>query len=232
MNLPPSSFLKAAGSAALLAAMGAAVLGSTAGCVKPEAPTAPGPDTSLVDGYKRDGSLPMLISANGYDPSGYMGDGGSTPGALKMDTGVCRLPRGEGAAGACYKVTYAPGPAGWAGVYWQYPKGNWGATRGRAVEAGAKRITFYAATQGPDSVEIEITAGGVNPYLGDGEFQDGFKAQKLFRIGPGWARHTVEIDSTALYTDVIGGFCWAMPGTQGNGVDPLVFWLDDIKWEK
>jgi hypothetical protein len=201
------------------------------GCAEEELPTGGGRKTgdSLVDGYRRDGSLPMLVSANGFDPSGYMGDGGSSPGSVRMDTNQCLLPRGPGAAGACYKVTYAPGPAGWAGVYWQYPKNNWGASKGRPVEAGARKLTFYAASR-TDSLEIEIAAGGVNPYLGDGEFQDGFRAQGKFMLSTAWVKHTLAFDSTAAYAEVIGGFCWSLPG--GTATQPLVFWLDDIKWEK
>lgn len=146
-----------------------------------------------------------------------------------MDTAQCLTPRGSGAAGVCYKVTYAPGPMGWAGVYWQYPKNNWGGAKGRPIEAGARKLTFYAASL-IDSLEVEIMVGGINPYLADGEFQDGFRAQGIFMLSKAWTRHALEFDSTVAYTDVIGGFGWSLPG--GTATEPHVFWLDDIKWEK
>ena len=194
-------------------------------------PVAPGKTPADTTGnggvVKKAGTLPMTVSA-GFAPSGYMGDGGSTPGAVAMTTTDCLAPRSAGAVGDCYKVTYKPGGAGWAGVYWQYPGNNWGGSQGFKVDAGATKVTFWAAGE-TDGIDLEISAGGINPYGAEGAFSDAFTAKKNIKLGTAWAKYTLDLGAPT-YTSVLGGFCWAMPALAGGA--PAVFWLDGIQWEK
>ena len=77
-----------------------------------------------------------------------MGDGQAGEKYVKLDETCREDPHSEP---YCTKITYNIGPKGWAGVYYQYPQGNWGDMPGYNIQ-GAKKLTFWA--MGLDGDEV------------------------------------------------------------------------------
>jgi hypothetical protein len=171
--------------------------------------------------------LPVTIS-DYFVPGGYMGDGEVSPTAIAVDTKTCRQPRPPAAAGDCYRFTYTPAAKAWAGVYWQYPEKNWGANPGKQIEAGATKVTFYAA--GATGREmIEFIAGGENdmhlPY------RDSFTARKTIALTTVSTQYQLDIAGTTYDSGVLGAFAWSV-GVPLGSTTPVEFYLDTIRWEK
>jgi hypothetical protein len=99
--------------------------------------------------------------ANNYFPSGYMGDGegenakGTEPIDLNDQwTDHCHSDP------TCIKIVYHSPSNKWAGVYWQYPDGNWGEKPGRKI-VGAKKLVFWArGEKGSELVSFKV--GGMD----------------------------------------------------------------------
>jgi hypothetical protein len=162
--------------------------------------------------------LPLAVDAF-YAPSGYMGDG-LIAGAIS-DVSACTVPRqGEG-KGRCHKFVWTPGAMGWAGIFWQYPDGNWGATPGLTIAPGATRITFYAWGElGGETVSFFAGMDGI----------DGFsvkKADVVLTTTP--TAHTMDLTGS-IYSRVVGGFGWTTGGIAGQTA-PVTFYVDDIQWK-
>ena len=170
--------------------------------------------------------LPLTLS-DVFAPSGYMGDG-ATPGAIQVDTTACKTPRPAGAVGDCYKVTYTPGTLGWAGVYWQYPANNWGASPGKQIEAGATKVAFYAAGAAGGEL-VQFLAGGEND--GTLPYHDAFKVTQNQTLTSALAPYNVDLTGHTYDSGVLGGFAWLVTAPLGSTA-PIVFYLDAITWQK
>jgi hypothetical protein len=159
--------------------------------------------------------LPFAVD-DWYGPSGYMGDG-ETPGAI-VDHMKCLASRPNDWVGHCHQYTWTPGAKKWAGVYWQYPDGNWGDLPGLAVPAGAKKITFQAwGDTGTEKVDFVVGMKSV----------DGFQvtdAQVPLTTSP--QPFTLDL-SGSTYNKVVGGFGWSAK----DSTTPVTFYIDDIRWE-
>lgn len=183
-------------------------------------PDAPGSGTTAL-------ALPLTIS-DYFIPGGYMGDGETSPTAIVVNTTACKQPRPAGATGDCYRVTFTPGSKGWAGVYWQYPLKNWGANPGKKVEAGATKVTFYAAGAAGGE-PLQFIAGGVNdPTL---PYHDSFKVATLATLTTALAPYQIDLSGHAYDSGVLGAFAWTVAAPTGSAT-PIQFYLDSIRWEK
>ena len=190
--------------------------------------------------------LPVTLT-DSYAPTGFMGKLGTDPDdagtldptldevtSLTMDLEGC-TDRPEGAVGECYKVTWTPlqlaaDGGTWAGAYFQGPAGeaNWGTAAGPVIEQGATKITFNAWTETGESLDLEFFAGGIGD-LGSA-YADSFSTKILVTVGDDIATSGQEISLVGQpYEMVIGGFGWALPVTS---LDPIVFYIDNIVWEK
>jgi hypothetical protein len=159
--------------------------------------------------------LPFAVD-DYYGPSGYMGDGES-PGGIKDDT-VCLSPRPAEWLGNCHQFTWTPGSAGWGGVFWQYPDGNWGNAPGLTIPTGATKVTFKAwGATGGEVVEFGIGMKAI----------DGFevKSGKL-TLTTEPTEYTLELAGTS-YVRVVGGFSWAAD----TSTTAVTFNVDDIRWQ-
>jgi hypothetical protein len=191
-------------------------------------PDAGEPDASQPDGPGPIASqpLPVTISEH-YIPGGYMGDGASSPTTIMISLTNCRQPRPRDATGDCYRTTYMPAAQGWAGIYWQYPERNWGTSPGKLIEAGATKVTFYAAGLNGGEV-LEFLAGGIDdprfPY------RDSFKVTKKLTLTTTLTRYEIDISGRTYDPGVIGAFAWTFD-TRGSRA-PMEFYLDTIRWEK
>lgn len=165
-----------------------------------------------------DGPAPIPFAVDSYFvPSGYMGDG-ETSGAL-LDDASCPMRAGE-KKGLCHHITWKPGAKGWAGIYWQYPDGNWGAAEGRDISPGATRVSFWAWGK---------TGGEKVNFLVGIQEADGFHVESgdiTLTTQP--TQYFVKL-AGAQYTKVVGGFGWSS-GTS-DGSTPVVFHVDDIQWQ-
>ena len=183
-------------------------------------PGAPPPGNTAV-------SLPFTVS-DYFFPSGFMGDGQTSPTAVVVSSTACQRPRPTGAVGDCYRVTFTPGDLGWAGVYWQYPENNWGASPGKPVEAGASRVTFYAAGAAGGEMLQLLIGGESNAKL---PYQDSFKATSMITLTTTPMLYEVDISGRNYDSGVLGAFGWTLIAPTGAKA-PIVFFLDSIRWEK
>jgi hypothetical protein len=176
------------------------------------------PDANLATGPTK---LPFPVD-DWFAPSGYMGDGAS-PGAIK-DNPVCLNPRPSDWVGHCHQFVWTPATgtsaAGWAGVFWQYPDGNWGtgSQAGLTIPAGATKVTFQA--WGATGTEKVTFLTGMKPV-------DGFES-KLAAVALTTTPTEYTLDlSSSTYGRVIGGFAW----TAEMSTVPVTFNVDDIRWQ-
>jgi hypothetical protein len=159
--------------------------------------------------------LPFAVD-DWYGPSGYMGDG-ENPGAI-MDAQSCLPSRPSTWIGNCHRYTWTPSGKAWAGVYWQYPDGNWGDKPGLPIPAGATQISFQAwGATGNEKVDFMVGMMAV----------DGFqvtKAQIALTTAP--QKYTLPL-AGATYAKVVGGFGWVAK----DATAAITFGIDDIRWE-
>lgn len=159
--------------------------------------------------------LPFAVD-DWYGPSGYMGDG-EHPGAI-MDAQSCLPSRPSTWIGNCHRYTWTPSGTAWAGVYWQYPDGNWGDKPGLEIPAGATKIAFEAwGATGNEKVDFMVGMMAV----------DGFQVtQTQIALTTTPQRYELSL-AGAAYTRVVGGFGWVAK----DATAPITFGIDDIRWE-
>lgn len=157
---------------------------------------------------------------NHYVPSGWMGDYGD----LKLDEGNREKPQsGKTAMKWTYSGEMMQG-AGWAGVYWQHPTGNWGNVDSSYDLSGYKRLTFWARGNEGGELINEFKVGGI-----EGDFHDSDSAT----IGPveltkDWKKYTIDLAHRDL-SKIIGGFCWS--ASRSSNPNGFVIYLDEIRFE-
>jgi hypothetical protein len=149
-----------------------------------------------------------------FTASGYMGDGVTVGGIT--DVPACSARQGN-ARGRCHRFIWTPGAMGWAGIFWQFPEGNWGTQPGLAIAPGAQQVSFYAwGATGGERVSFFAGMTGV----------DGFSVQSpdvaLTNVP---AQFTLDLRGLT-YGAVVGPFGWTTNGSTA----PVTFFLDDIEW--
>lgn len=176
------------------------------------------------------------VSTNHFVPSGYTGDTGDisvnevwadNPHSGSSSIQVTYTPLGQG-PNAC---DYAP-PCKWAGVYWQTPPNNWGTVPNAGFDLREyTKLTFWARSN--ENARIEFKAGGIT-----GLYPDSLQPARstgFVNLSPEWQQYSIDLTGADL-SYVIGGFLWATNWAEnGLGVDnprPLVFYLDDIRFER
>jgi hypothetical protein len=169
-------------------------------------------------------TAPVCI-ANNYYPSGFMGDGeGENPkGTEPIDlndqwTDHCHSDP------TCVKVVYHPPSNKWAGVYWQYPDGNWGDEPGRKI-IGAKKLVFWArGEKGGELVSFKVGGNDRKKY------KDSLnKSLGPLKLTTEWKQYEIDL-SGADTSSVIGAFAWTA-SARGNP-DGLTFYLEGICFTK
>jgi hypothetical protein len=146
---------------------------------------------------------PVCI-ANNYYPSGYMGDGegenrkGTEPIDLNDQwTDHCH------SEPTCIKIVYHPPSNRWAGVYWQYPDGNWGDEPGRRI-IGAKKLVFWVrGDTGGELVSFKIGGNDRKKY------KDSLnKSLGPLKLTTEWKEYEIDLNG-ADTSSVIGAFSWS-----------------------
>ena len=182
-----------------------------AGCTDPAA-TNYDPEATVDDGSCTydEVALPLVVD-DWYGPSGYFPEGE----ANNIDaTGTCPNRAAVGAVGMCHAFTWTPGAGTFAGVWWQFPDGNWGEAPGLPIAAGATSVSFWA--WGKDGGEkIDFLAGYAS---------DGFERRTgVITLTTTPTMYEVDL-AGATYTDVAGGFGWVA----ADGA--VTFYVDGITW--
>ncbi len=194
----------------------------------------PLPEGGGVDASAGPVQLPFVVSEQ-FEPTGAMGDSPTNimGVSISSDSSQCLQPRVSGAQGTCFTFAWKPvilpmQTSAWAGLYWQYPGGNWGMQAGLPIQPGATKVTFAAAgVQGGEQVQFIV--GGINTTASDAGLAhaDTFKATKLVTLTKAWQKVEIPLNG-AKYSDVLGGFAWAITA---GGTGRLSFYLDDIQWQ-
>jgi hypothetical protein len=128
----------------------------------------------------------------------------------------------------CIKLTYDAKVSqgyGWAGIYWQDSKDNWGDKTSGYDLQGMKRLTFWARGERGGETLAEVKVGGIS-----GRYEDTVEA----RMGPVilttmWQQYTIDL-SEADMQRVMGGFAWSASFYSNR--DGITFYLDEIRFEK
>jgi hypothetical protein len=211
--------LRLPGQRTLLVVLAGAALSvgcAASGSFDPDAGAA-GPDGApgMIDAGDGPTVLPFAVD-DWYGPSGYMGDGAS-PGGITDQT-VCLSPRPDTWIGHCHRFTWTPGTVKWAGVYWQFPDGNWGEKMGLVVPPGATKVSFQAwGMVGGEKVSFVTGMKAV----------DGFELKKDMAVLTTTPQQfSIDLAGTS-YSRVVGGFGW----TAADSTVPVTFNIDDIRWE-
>ncbi|MFC1552249.1 chitobiase/beta-hexosaminidase C-terminal domain-containing protein [Candidatus Latescibacterota bacterium] len=173
--------------------------------------------------------LPVYIDGcspeNAFYPSGWMGDldgwAGNTIDIL--DENCTESPySGE----SCVRITYIPGDKGWGGIYWQYPKNNWGDYPGYAISKEAN-LTFWA--RGMEGGEkVEFISGGISTPGKPHSDSFGPVTTGVVDLTDEWKLYSIDLSGQNL-SMAIGGFSWTTNSFQNPG--GFTIYLDDIQFE-
>jgi hypothetical protein len=164
---------------------------------------------------------PVDISEE-FVAGGFMGDGEAGTRFVQMRAVTGEAARPGRASGVSTKVTYHPGPQGWAGVYWQCPPDNWGDKPGIRIE-GATKITFWAAGLKGGEI-IEFKAGGIAGR----RYQDSFEmSMGKVALTNRWREYSIPLARQNL-ASVLGAFAWI--ASSADNPDGVSFYLDDIRY--
>ena len=164
-------------------------------------------------------SLPFDLETQFY-PSGWMGDGefGTKYLSFRRERSMV-----DGKDVTIIRIEYRQGPKGWAGIYWQYPDGNWGKKPGKSL-VGTKKISFYAKGERGGEI-VEFKSGGIS---GD-QYQDSFeKSLGKQRLSSTWTKYVIDLSKEDL-SSVIGAFAWVAAGSDNSG--HTIFYIANLMVE-
>jgi hypothetical protein len=207
-------------------ANGARLTGKTAGAQPtPFVQRGQGASTnSAGDAHQGENVTPLDISDAGFVPSGFMGDG-ERKGGLLLDPASRERPH---SMPSCYKVTYKPGPDGWAAIAWQTPANNWGSAPGKDLRGrGFLQASVWARGVADASglfpkVQFKAggnTKGGQASFSVEGDFVTLTGDWKEFRLA-------LPAGKNAL-SNVVSAFSVVIRA-QDVGPSGGTFYLDDI----
>lgn len=139
--------------------------------------------------------------------------------ATKMDDGCATNPHG---GKTCLKFEYTA-TDNWSGIVWQDPVNDWGDQPGGSNLTGAKKLKFWARGEKGDEV-VSFKFG----ILGsDKKFSDSANGEMAdVKLSKEWTEYSIDLAGKDL-TRIKTGFCWSLAGQ----VSPVVFYLDDIRFE-
>lgn len=159
--------------------------------------------------YAEEGDDPTFV------PAGWMGDAKS----IRLDPASTERPlKGK----TCLRCEFFA-ESGWGGVVWQSPAGDWG-DRGSGYDlTGAKKITFWA--RGATGDEVVNFQFGLIPK--EKKFSDtATGALDKVTLTSDWKQYEIPVAGLDL-TRIKTGFAW----TLASAGAPVVFYLDNIRWE-
>ena len=165
-------------------------------------------------------ALPLIVYGEESDaptfvPAGWMGDAKS----ITVDPAWATKPQ---SGKTCMRCEFNASQ-GWGGVVWQSPANDWGDKGGGYDLTGAKKLTFWA--RGDAGGEVVSFQFGLIPK--DKKFPDTAKgALDKVTLTADWQRYEIAVSDRDL-TRIKTGFVW----TLASSGKPIVFFLDNIRWE-
>jgi len=208
---------------------------------------APLPDTIPYFNIYTDANAPD----NHFSPTVYMGDVGDITviedstdyvhsGSTSIKITYDAKGRGSGMGEyRCRLGEITEGPCKNAGVYWVNPPDNIGNVRDGGYNlTGFKKLTFWALS--PEGIDVEFQVGGVGVNLPKRpDCPDSYVARArppLQALEPKWNQYEVLLEEPADLSYIIGGFYWDANwpnnGVTADNPKKLVFYLDDIRFER
>jgi hypothetical protein len=161
-------------------------------------------------------ALPYTIYAEAgqpseFSPSGWMGD----TSAVVMTPESKDQPHG---GETCLKCEYKAA-AGWAGVVWQNPEGDWGEKPGGKNFSGAKRLAFWArGAEGGEKLKVGFgLLGREKAYF------DTTKKEQEFTLTKEWQRFEIDLSEQNLQR-IKSPFFWV----HAAAGKPATFYFDDV----
>lgn len=177
----------------------------------------------IVSGFQ--GEKTRIDVANLFTPSGWMGDGELGRKYVEFSSADQAAPH---SAPVSIRVSYTPGPSGWAGMYWQNQPDNWGDRPGTNYSArGLSKVTFWArGALGGEVVEFKV--GGIDRP--SKKYRDSFAATTgRVTLASDWRPYQIDLRGASL-SSVVGGFSWVV-SRDDNSAKRVTFYLDDIYFE-
>lgn len=155
-----------------------------------------------------------------FSPSGWMGDGTLGNKYIKYQITPAQIDSQQSVA---IKISYQPGPKGFAGIYWQFPDGNWGQQKGRNL-AGAHAITFIAKGENGGEI-VEFKSGGMS-----GRYPDSYQVSLgNVTLKREWSRYRIDLSNADL-SNVIGAFAWIVAADE-NGNRNVTTYIANLQVE-
>lgn len=164
--------------------------------------------------------LPLVLYEDGMPmPLPYVWAGWMNHEFLAMDENYTTNPHsGE----KCMRLEYKKAD-GFGGIVWQDPVNDWGDLPGGRDLTGAKKLTFWA--RGDKGGEVVTFRMGIldksKKY-----YDSSLSELPNITLGKEWKQYSIDLEGKDL-TCIKTGFVWVVAG-QGS---PVVFYLDDIKYE-
>ena len=129
----------------------------------------------------------------------------------------------------CIRVTttFQTGGGSWAGIYWQYPEGNWGTIPNAGYDlTGADSLVFWAKGENGGEI-VEFFAFGITGPYGDSESRWPPSGSRD-TLNSMWERYSINLAEKDL-SYVIGGFAFVVV-KDDNGGNDITFYMDDIQY--
>lgn len=162
--------------------------------------------------------LPFYLDTQ-FIPSGWMGDGKQGTTYVSLSSVSVDF---NGTGKVVTKFEYRPGPEGWAGVYWQYPDGNWGDEPGKSL-IGAKEITFWARGENGDEI-VEFKAGGISGK----QYEDTLDVSLgKIQLSTDWQKYVINLSDQDL-SNVVGAFACNIVASD-NGSQNVTIYIADLQ---
>jgi hypothetical protein len=160
-----------------------------------------------------------------YKPGAFMGDGGTCADCIEINNAFAGRSRPGDSDGLCIRISYVKAAdKGFAGIYWTWPDRNWGDLPGRRI-VGASKMSFWAAGENGGEI-VDFAAGGVRAGKRHSDsFTMNLDRRRLERE---WRHYELDLRKADL-SEVIGAFAWSAASNWNTM--PLVFYLDDIRYE-
>lgn len=146
-----------------------------------------------------------------YAASGWMGDTGK----LKVTVDSRENPKvGE----HCLKIEFTE-PAGWGGIVWQSPAGDWGNQPGGFDLTGAEKLSFWArGEKGGETAKF-----GIGIIEDDKTYFDTTREEISVTLTPEWKQYEVDLRGKNLVRIKSGFFVVA----EAEGL-PFEFFVDEV----
>jgi len=183
--------------------------------------------------------LPFLVD-DYFVPNGCFGDNDCAGAVIDINSRAC-VDRPGSAQGVCRRYTYTPlgaedaGYQGFLGILFQdvgpNGEGGIGEVPGLKVEAGARRVVFWASVA-KGTTTVYFRAGGINNWKNVTDptqpYTDDFGLEIPATLTPELQQFQIDL-SGVTYDEVISPFGWAI---ESNGsTEPIQLYVDDLRWE-